>query len=56
MTKVELGMLVEKIILIRDRHRNTLSIEELDDLADACNIINRNLELLREDKDAAEKH
>ena len=50
MTKVELSTLVEKIIFIRDRHREELSQEELDDLADACNIINRNLEVLREDK------
>lgn len=50
MTKLELSTLVEKIILIRDRHRRSLSQEELDDLADACNVINCNLEILREDK------
>lgn len=50
MTKLELNILIEKVIGIRDRHRDVLSIEELDVLADMCNVIDHNIEVLREDE------
>lgn len=48
MTKYELNCLVEKIIRIRDDYQ--MSREDRDALADACNLIDHNIEVLREDK------
>ena len=36
-----IGELVERIIAIRDMHRDSLTRHELDTLADACNILDR---------------
>lgn len=48
MTKVELNELVEKIIRIRDSYDFTRG--ERQDLADACNIIYHNINLLCDDE------
>lgn len=50
MTRQELNKLVEKVIFIRDDHRNTLRLDELDALAEICNIVDHNLDKLSEDK------
>ena len=51
MTKQELGTLVEEIIRIRDIYRDVLTRNERDTLADACNIIDQNINLLAEEND-----
>lgn len=47
MTKAELNELVEKIIAIRDLY--DLQRSDRDALADACNIIYHNIDLLAEE-------
>ena len=47
MTKAELNELVERLIFIRDVFE--LSRSARDDIADACNIIYHNIDLLAED-------
>ena len=44
MTELELGELVEKLISIRDFYELTRS--DRDALADACNVIYKNIDLL----------
>lgn len=44
MTKQELNMLVEKIIRIRDHYDMTM--DDRDALADACNLIDHNINKL----------
>ena len=48
MTKVELTTLVDKLISIKDRHRKELSIEEIETLNTACNLIDYNLDKLKD--------
>lgn len=48
MTKVELTILVDKLINIKDKHRNVLSIEEVETLNAACNLIDHNLDKLKD--------
>lgn len=50
MTKQELNMLVERVISIRDNHREELRIDELDTLADICNVVDHNIGKLAEEK------
>ena len=47
MTKLELNILVEKLIYIRDNH--DLSLEDKDTIADASNIIYHNIDKIKED-------
>ena len=47
MTKAELNALVEHMIVIRDIY--DLSRESRDTLADACNVIYQNINILAED-------
>lgn len=47
MTKMELNILVEQIISIRDRYPFDRS--DRDALADACNVIYHNIETIAED-------
>lgn len=42
----EINELVESLIRIRDDHRDTLNRKELDDIADACNLIYHNRNML----------
>ena len=43
MTEKELKQLVEDLIRLRDKYRGQLPWEELDLIADACNVINHNI-------------
>lgn len=47
MTRVELNTLIDKLIMIKDRHDLTRS--ERDDINDACNLIEHNMDVLAED-------
>ena len=52
MTKAELNNLVERIIVIRDIYN--LSRESRDILADACNVIYDNIDILADDNNHSE--
>lgn len=43
MTEKELKQLVEDLIWLRDKYRGQLPWEDLDLIADACNVINHNV-------------
>lgn len=49
MTKLELNILVEKLISLRDRYSHEFSIEDSDILADASNVIYHNIDKIKED-------
>jgi hypothetical protein len=49
MTKLELNVLVERLIRIRDGH--DLSRDDRDTLADACNVIYDNINKIAEDEE-----
>ena len=53
MTKAELNELVERLIFIRDVFE--LSRSARDDIADACNVIDGNLDVLADDKNGEKK-
>ena len=49
MTKAEINDLVEKLISIRDWYE--MSRQDRDKIADACNLIYHNIDVLAEDAD-----
>ena len=50
-----IGILVEKLIAIKDRHKPELSFDEIDTLNDACNIIYHNFDSHESCYDVIEK-
>ena len=46
MSKQELNELIEKLIAIRDWYKGTMTRDELDAIADACNVIEHNIDAL----------
>lgn len=50
LSKQRLNEIIEEIIVIRDIYKNVMSMEQRDILADACNIIEANINYLSEEE------
>ena len=46
MSREEINQLIEDLIAIRDYYRDTLTRKERDTIADACNLIEHNIDAL----------
>lgn len=51
MTVVEINMIIDRLISIKDSHRDELTYSEIDTINDACNILEENTDILASDCD-----